>query len=887
MRVEVRSRRTWANFSLAAAEPWRLEVTFAAVALLYLAPIPQSMALNILDLTTSLVDHGSIVLDEFAGTDVALRDGRILSGMPPGASFHAAALYMVARPALGRLPAGTTLPVLYVLCTLLLAIPAALLTMRLVYRLTRGWGATHRNSLLTAALLAFGTMHFGYATGFYKKTLAAAYLMGAFSLLSSPEVPKRPGRAALAGVFCGLAIGLDYPAALIACVLTGYGLWRRPRLAALAAFLAGGGGALLPVLAYHQAAFGSPWLTAYQFRSEPAGNALGVPRLGPLLFLISTCLAASPCLVWAGSGWIRKFRAGEQRAELLAIAAIALGGPLFFSAWSSFYPHDASFPSRLLLPVLPFAVLPMAFGLPPVLRYGSKLVIGWSVGSSVLAAQACLIPTETIPPLYALKVLATSWGTGPLFSEVLPSWLGLSTLHLAVARGTVHAVSLLHPESRDTLLHLLRGQALVKLISLTVTGATLGLLWCAVWRPVLARRSVAVPPAPCEPNGAQVGPRAARVAVGRPVQGGPQNTGRLARWVLAWRFRHLAIFLGTGLLLTVASSGTRRLGLGVLIVTWLTDYLAYRVRAAHRGRAEGLRVERLCREGGSRRFYREGQEHTLDPPHAAIPLGDRPVTAVSPAHALRAERVNRLLRRLAAPTPRRHLDLGCKDGLVSAAMAGRGVRMIGVDLDGVALRQVARNSGALAVVADVTCLPFTGACTETVSLLEVLEHLEDPGTALREAARVVRPDGTVLLTTNNRSAVLLDYLANPLILVERCLGLFFPRLLPPAGLVWEDRCRGWAFYHTEFSRPDLLALLRDAGLRPVILETYFFAAGLEHWMARLRPRLTEGRYCRWAAPVERVLGRLPLLGWLGGNWLVAARLVGGGPCPSRGSCTSP
>ena len=465
---------------------WRLAITFAAVALLYLDPIPQSMALNSLDLATSLVDHHSLELDEYRGVDIAVRDGRIFSGMPPGAAFIAALVYGVTHPVFHLVPSHLTLPVLYVLCTVLVGIPAGAITVYLVYRVAVRWGASVRNAALTAGLLAFGTMHLGYATGFYKRTLAAACLMGALTLLM-PIQGTRQGvsRASLAGLLCGLAIGLDYPSTLIVAVLAGSFLWFRPEARAVAGFCGGAAIALLPVLLYHHAAFGSPWLTAYRFRTDSAANQLGWPQPGPLIFLLVTCVAASPCLIWSAVGWWRAFKKQNRRVEMVAIAGIVLTMPIIFSGWSTVYSHEASFASRLLLPVLPFAVLPMAFGLPADLKGWPLAVIGWSVAATVLATQASMIPSDTIPPLYALKVLGTSWGTGPLFSVTLAGWLNLPTLHLAISEGMATMSALLQPENRGLLVKVLLGQLLVKIMSLTVTVVMGYLLWRFIWRPVL------------------------------------------------------------------------------------------------------------------------------------------------------------------------------------------------------------------------------------------------------------------------------------------------------------------------------------------------------------------------------------------------------------------
>jgi hypothetical protein len=135
--------------------------------------------------------------------------------------------------------------------------------------------------------------------------------------------------------------------------------------------------------------------------------------------------------------------------------------------------------------MLPFAVLPMAFGLPVDLKGWPLAVIGWSVAATVLATQASMIPSGTITPLYALKVLGTSWGTGSLFSVTLAGWLNLPTLHLAISEGIATTSSLLQPENRDLLVKVLLGQLLVKIMSLTVTVVMGYLLWRFIWRPVL------------------------------------------------------------------------------------------------------------------------------------------------------------------------------------------------------------------------------------------------------------------------------------------------------------------------------------------------------------------------------------------------------------------
>lgn len=54
--------------------------------------------------------------------------------------------------------------------------------------------------------------------------------------------------------------------------------------------------------------------------------------------------------------------------------------------------------------------------------------------------------------------------------------------------------------------------------------------------------------------------------------------------------------------------------------------------------------------------------------------------------------------------------------------------------------------GVIDVWGDGQCLPVRDACVDTVLSLEVLEHLPDPERCVADMARVLRPDGRLLLT---------------------------------------------------------------------------------------------------------------------------------------------
>ena len=97
---------------------------------------------------------------------------------------------------------------------------------------------------------------------------------------------------------------------------------------------------------------------------------------------------------------------------------------------------------------------------------------------------------------------------------------------------------------------------------------------------------------------------------------------------------------------------------------------------------------------------------------------------------------------------RRVLDLGCRDGaLTSVYLAGNTV--VGVDVDREALAEAAKL-GLETVWADVEePLPFEDESFDVVVAAELLEHLQEPGRLMAEAARLLRPGGTVVGSVPN------------------------------------------------------------------------------------------------------------------------------------------
>jgi SAM-dependent methyltransferase len=117
-----------------------------------------------------------------------------------------------------------------------------------------------------------------------------------------------------------------------------------------------------------------------------------------------------------------------------------------------------------------------------------------------------------------------------------------------------------------------------------------------------------------------------------------------------------------------------------------------------------------------------------------------------------------ILRAAAAVVTRRRpgtvellLDLGCGQGQLRPHVAGLCARYVGVDLS--------RHGGTWAegefVEADLSRpLPFPDGAADVVVSVETVEHLENPRALLREATRVLRPGGLLVVTTPNQESLL-------------------------------------------------------------------------------------------------------------------------------------
>jgi SAM-dependent methyltransferase len=110
---------------------------------------------------------------------------------------------------------------------------------------------------------------------------------------------------------------------------------------------------------------------------------------------------------------------------------------------------------------------------------------------------------------------------------------------------------------------------------------------------------------------------------------------------------------------------------------------------------------------------------------------DRPATTYSGPHALRDSSELFSAAETWLSPGRRLLDLGCGPRDQSVPAAHLGLDYVGVDF----------ASSAADLHADGHAIPFRPAAFDAVLAYAVLEHLYNPVLALREVARVLRPDG--------------------------------------------------------------------------------------------------------------------------------------------------
>ncbi len=134
-----------------------------------------------------------------------------------------------------------------------------------------------------------------------------------------------------------------------------------------------------------------------------------------------------------------------------------------------------------------------------------------------------------------------------------------------------------------------------------------------------------------------------------------------------------------------------------------------------------------------------------------------PAGEFAPLHRLNPLRAGYVAGRVALDGAR-VLDVGCGGGLLAEALARQGAKVSGIDLSPAAIEVAELHALAEGLDLRYRCVDvasLTGTERDrydVVTCMELIEHVPDPAALLASLAAVVRPGGTVFVSTLNRTA---------------------------------------------------------------------------------------------------------------------------------------
>jgi multisubunit Na+/H+ antiporter MnhC subunit len=250
--------------------------------------------------------------------DISSHDGRVYSGVGPGASVAAVPFYAAFAPVFAVFDEGVVtnrrivnyyapnaraleispanhfkdLYLLQILMVIAVVAPLFASFLTRLHGVLIECGTDRAQAAAVAVAAGLGTMGLYYASMYSRQALA--YLLVWHAVLwFADRRPARGSTCVVVGVFCGAAIAIEYQSALLVGLLL---LWRAPHLSwRQRSFIAMPLLSVLGLLAlYHDAAFGSPFATAYQHRFWYTHPALLERGIDLSTFQPATSLGMNP-----------------------------------------------------------------------------------------------------------------------------------------------------------------------------------------------------------------------------------------------------------------------------------------------------------------------------------------------------------------------------------------------------------------------------------------------------------------------------------------------------------------------------------------------------------------------------------------------------------------
>ena len=289
---------------------------------------------------------------------------------------------------------------LYVSSLVTSGLAAAMLAWALFDVLRRRISAS--SAALGAVTALVGTPLFPYATSFFGHTTAAALLFGAFALLDPRRSSSVGWSDALAGLFLGASLGVEYVTAVPAAIIAGGALYYRPagdRSRTLSMLVAGALAPVACVAAYHAACFGSPFRTGYSFVTHPAfasgqsEGLFGITYVKPsalvgILFGRSRGLFyVSPLALLGVVAGARTMK--EDRDPALVVGAFVVGTLALINASYYLWDGGRALGPRHLVPALGFVGVGIGYAFERF-RMAAALAAGFSIAVIVLTTAVSL-----------------------------------------------------------------------------------------------------------------------------------------------------------------------------------------------------------------------------------------------------------------------------------------------------------------------------------------------------------------------------------------------------------------------------------------------------------------------------------------------------------------